>query len=70
MAARVKTKNNIHAVGKNHGVNEGDMTSLEGYFDNIAAAAANDKSVLKQLVANNTKLATTNEDLVAIIKKN
>ena len=43
--------------------------ALEGYFDNLASAAVNKKLVLKQLVANNTKLATTNENLVAIVIK-
>ena len=44
------------------------MQSLEGYFDNPAAAAVNEKLVLEQLVANNTKLATTNKNLVAVVK--
>ena len=54
---------------KNQGVNEGGRKSLEGYFNNLAAAAVNEKSVLEQLVVNNTKLASTNKDLVAIVKK-
>ena len=45
------------------------MKALEGYFDNLAAAAVNEKSVLEQLVENNTKLAATNKNLVAIVKK-
>ena len=45
------------------------MKAIEGYFDNLAAAAVNKKSVLKKLVTNNTKLAATNENLVAIVKK-
>ena len=45
------------------------MKALEGYFDNLAAAAVNKKSVLEQLVANNTKLALTNENLVAMVKE-
>ena len=45
------------------------MKSLEGYFDNLAAAVINEKSVLKQMVSNNSKLAATNEDLVAMVKK-
>ena len=44
------------------------MKALEGYFDNLVAAAVNKKSVLEQLVANNNKLAATNEELVAIVK--
>ena len=41
----------------------------KGYFDNLAAANINKKLVLEQLVANNAKLAATNKDLVAIVKK-
>ena len=52
-----------------NGGDEVDMKSLKRYFDNLSAAATNDKSVLEQLVANNAKLAATNEDLVAIVKK-
>ena len=44
------------------------MNALEGYFDNLAAAAVNKKLVLAQLVANNTKLAATNENLVAVVR--
>ena len=64
--ARVET---IQEVETNHDVDEGGMKSLEGYFGNLAAVAVNKKSVLNQLVANNTKLAATNEHLVAIVKK-
>ena len=45
------------------------MKTLEGYFDNLAAAAVNEKDVLKQLVLNNTTLATSNKSLVALVKK-
>ena len=47
------------------------LKSLEGYFDNLAAAASatNGKTVLEQLVASNAKLAATNEELVAVVKK-
>ena len=45
------------------------MKALEGYFDNFVAAAVNKKLVLEELVANNTKLAATKENLVAIVKK-
>ena len=41
---------------------------LEGYFDNLAAAATNEKAVLDQLVSNNTKLAATNATLAAAVK--
>ena len=44
------------------------MIALEEYFDNLAAAV-NEKLVLEKLVANNTKIAATNENLVAIVKK-
>ena len=46
-----------------------DVNTLKGYFDNLAAAATNKKDVLKQLVLNNTTLATSNGSLVALIKK-
>ena len=52
----------------NNGGDEVGMKSLEGYFDNLAAAAINKKSVLEQLVANNSKLDVNNEDLVAMVK--
>ena len=45
------------------------MKALEGYFDNLASAVVNEKSVLETLVANNTKLAANNESLVAMVKK-
>ena len=47
----------------------GDMKTLKGYFNNLAAAAVNEKGVLKQLVLNNTTLATSNESLVTLVKK-
>ena len=65
LAARVE---NTHKLETNQGVDKGGMKALERYFDNLAAAAVNEKSVLYQIVANNTKLASTNEDLVAIVK--
>ena len=34
---------------------------MEGFFDNLAAEATNDKAVLAQLANNNTKLVNTNE---------
>ena len=45
------------------------MKDLKGYFKNLVDATTNEKSVLEQLVANNSKLAATNEELVAIVKK-
>jgi hypothetical protein len=41
---------------------------LEGYFNNLAAAATNEKAVLDQLVANNTTLTATNAEMVDAIK--
>ena len=52
----------------NHSVYKGGMKALEGYFDNLSAASVHEKSMLEQLVANNIKLAATNEELVAIVK--
>ena len=42
----------------------GDLKTLEGYFDNVAAAAVNKKGVLQKLVSNNTTLSMSNESLV------
>ena len=47
----------------------GDLKTLEGYFDNLADDAVNEKGVLKQLMLNNTTLATSNKSLVSLIKK-
>ena len=44
------------------------LKALEGYFDNLAGATTNKKKLLEQLVANNDKLAATNEELVAVVK--
>ena len=44
---------------------DGGIQALEGYFDNLAASAINEKSVLQQMVLNNTTLVTSNESLVA-----
>ena len=65
-ATQLETTQNVETK---QGVDDGGMKALEGYFDNLAAAAVNEKSVLEKLVANNTKLVTTNENLVAIVKK-
>ena len=54
---------------KYQGVDNGGMKALEGYFDNLAATMFNEKLVLENLVANNTKLSATNENLVAMVKK-
>ena len=45
------------------------LKALEGYFNNLAAAAVNEKGFLQQLVLNNTTLSTSNESLVALVKK-
>ena len=45
------------------------LKALEGYFDNLAATSVNEKWVLQPLVLNNTTLATSNESLVALVKK-
>ena len=47
----------------------GDLKTLKGYFDNLAAAAVNEKGVLQKLVLNNTTISTSNESLVALVKK-
>ena len=52
-----------------HEVNDSGMKALEGYFYNLAATAVHEKYVLQQLVLNNTKLATSNESLVYLVKK-
>ena len=46
----------------------GDPKTLEGYFDNLAAAAVTEKVVLHQLVLNNTTQSTSNKSLVALVK--
>ena len=38
----------------------GDLKTLKGYFDNLAASAVNEKGVLQQLVLNNTTISTSN----------
>ena len=55
-------------VENNQGVDDGGMKALEGYFDNLAAAAVNEKLVLEKLVANNTELAANSKNLVAMVK--
>ena len=45
------------------------MKTLKGYFDNLDVAAVNEQGVFKQLMLNNTTLATSNESLVALVKK-
>ena len=53
----------IPSVDNQLEVEDGGIQALEGYFDNLSAAAINEKSVLKQLVLNNTTLVTSNESL-------
>ena len=45
------------------------LTSLGGYFDNLAAAVANEKSVLEDLVKKLTTLNTRNADMADTTKK-
>ena len=45
------------------------LKALEVYFDNLSVAAINEKTVLEQLFAINAKLAATNEELVAVVRK-
>ena len=56
-------------VKKQQVVDKNGMKALEVYFYNLAAVTVNKKSVLEQLVVNNTKLAANNESLVAMVKK-
>ena len=56
-------------VETSSGGNEVGINNIEGYFDNLSATAINEKSVLKQLVTNNSKIAATNKDLVVMVKK-
>ena len=51
------------------GVDDCNMMAFKGYFDNLAVTAVNEKSVLQQLVSNNTKLAASNKSLVALVKQ-
>ena len=52
----------------NQGVDDGGMKALEGYFNNLSAAAFKEKSVFEHMVANNTKIAANNKNLAAIVK--
>ena len=45
------------------------LKSLEGYFENLAAATTNDKTVIEKLVSSNVKLAAANKEVVAVVKK-
>ena len=56
-------------LNTHHEGDRGDVKTLEGYFDNLAAAATNEKDVLNQLVLNNATLTNSNESLVALVKK-
>ena len=64
----VRARNPTTVAEKNNGGDEVGMKSLEGYSDKLAATAISEKSVLEQLVTNNSKLAATNKDLVAMAK--
>ena len=65
-AAHLETTQNVEKI---QGVDDGGMQALEGYFSNLSAAVVNEKSALENLVANTTKLAATNENLVPMVKK-
>ena len=54
-------------VTTDNGGNAVALKALKEYFDNLSAAATNKKTVLKQLVASNAKLASTNKELVAVV---
>lgn len=45
------------------------LEALDGYFDNLAAAATTEKSLLEELVKSNATLTNTNEDLANIVKR-
>ena len=45
------------------------LAALDRYFDNLAAAAANEKAVLEELVTNLTTLTSSNSEMDATIKK-
>ena len=45
------------------------LVALDGYFDNLAAAATNKKVVLEELATNFTTLTTSNTEMEATIKK-
>ena len=45
------------------------LAALDGYFDNLAAAATNEKAVLDELVKKLTTLTTRNKEMEATIKK-
>ena len=51
----------LGGVTKDDGGNEVILKAFGEYFDNLAAATTNEKTLLEQLVASNAKLATTNE---------
>ena len=57
------------SVTTDDGGNTVGLKSLERYFDNLAAATTNKKTVIEQLFTSNAKLAATNEELVAVDKK-
>ena len=46
-----------------------DLAALDGYFDNLAAVATNEKAVLEELVTNLTTLTNSNAEMAATIKK-
>lgn len=45
------------------------LEALNGYFDNLAAAAMTEKAVLEELVKANATLTGTNKELSGVVKK-
>ena len=59
---------NSSGVTTNNGGKLLGLKALNGYFENLAAAATNEKTILEQLFASNAKISATNEELVAVVK--
>ena len=55
-------------VTKDDGGDKVGLKALKGYFNNLTDTTTKEKKVLEQLVASNSKLAATNEELVAVVK--
>ena len=55
-----------NTAGKNQPMG---LAALNGYFNNIAAAATNEKAILEELATNLTTLTTSNAEMAATINK-